>query len=215
MTIAPSAYLPEIDAHLWRGLRRIEGQIKLGIVMRRTDRAPKWIARLLNLLLAEPAIKLDVVYRANGVEARKSMHDPLFRLLQKVSEKRAWPLVEVPIETKPACCFVELEYAAGNGFTQESRRKIIKRELDVLLLLDPAVSEGDASGLARLDVWSFRLGDFTKPLSDPPYWDEVLNQAPVSEIALLRHPERFESGIVLSSHAAPTQLEWRFTLNAE
>jgi hypothetical protein len=215
MTIAASPFLPEIDAHLWRGLRRIEGQIKLGVMMRRTDRAPRWVGRLLNLLVAEPAIKLDVVYRVKGVEASQPAHDPLFHLLQKVSEKHASPLVEVPLAAKPACCFVDIEYAAGHGFTKESRKKIIKRQLDVLLWLDEPRLLGDASGLARLDVWSFRLGDPAMPLSDPPYWKEVVNQTPVSQIALLRHPEHFETGMILVSHQAPTQVEWRFTLNAE
>ena len=42
----------------------------------------------------------------------------------------------------------------------------------------------------------------------------MVTQQRVSEIALLRYRDSFECAEVIASHQAPTQLEWRFTLNA-
>ena len=74
MAIAASPYPPEIDAHLWRGFRDIRGELKLGIMMERRSHAPAWIARLLNLLIAETALKLDVVYRVSGIPTVPRKH---------------------------------------------------------------------------------------------------------------------------------------------
>jgi hypothetical protein len=216
MPIAPSPYPPEVDAHLWRGYRSVSGELKLGIVMESTERAPLWIARLLNLLIAESAIKLDVVYRLKRIVPPQLRPDVLFRFLRRQSEAVAPALAPVPISIKPACCFVDLPCSLDAGLTEETRAKIAKRKLDVLLLLDcsPPVC-GKSDGLARLGVWAFCLGNTSGPQADPPYWREVLDQELTSQISLIRYSDSFENAAVITSHHAPTQLEWAFTRNAE
>jgi hypothetical protein len=214
MAIAASPYPPEIDAHLWRGFRDIRGELKLGIMMERGSHAPAWIARLLNLLIAETALKLDVVYRVSGIPTISRKHDPLFQLLERHSEAASSVLVPVPVSVKPACCFIDILYDPSVGLTPEVGARVASRHLDVLLWLGQSSLRGACAGLARLGVWTFHLGDPAVAASRPPYWREVVTQQRVSEIALLRCRDSFECAEVIASHQAPTQLEWRFTLNA-
>ena len=65
MAIAPSLSAGSGCSSLGAGHPRIEGQLKIGIGLRRTDRAPLWAARL-GPPVAETAVKLDVVYQFNG-----------------------------------------------------------------------------------------------------------------------------------------------------
>jgi hypothetical protein len=200
MAVATSSYPPELDAHIWRGFRFVEGQIKLGIALRRTDQAPQWVARLLNLMIAEPALKLDVVYRLKGTEWPERKTEGLAR-----GDAQDSPFTEVPIAAKPACCFVEVDYRNGIGFTEQARAKIAKRNLDVLLWLDWFPPAGGSSGLAKGGVWQFRFGRPAEPIHDPPYWREVAEGKPVSEVALIRHTACFAEGELIASHQAPTQ----------
>jgi hypothetical protein len=214
MAIVPSPYPPEVDAHIWRGYRDVTGELKIGVMLEHGDRAPRWIASLLNLLIAESAMTLDVVYRLAGVPGVKRKRDPLFRWLERQSEAAAPALQPVTISVKPSCCFIDVVYDADSGFTPEQRARIRSRHLDVLLWLGRGTLRGNASGMARLGVWAFSLGDPSMPVPEPPYWREVVGGQRVSEIALLRFCETFERAQVIASHCAPTQFEWRFTLNA-
>lgn len=215
--MAVSYYPPEMDAHLWRAYRSVEGQLKIGVVLQHAGKAPLWVTKLLYLLIAEPAIKLDVVYRVEGVTPPSRSEPPaLFRLLQKDSERYSAPLAIVPMVVRPACCFIDVEWDESAGrFTSESRSTIQARQLDALIWLDALPAAGDCAGLARLGVWSFALGDPSKPASDPPYWREIAECEPVSTIALLRHPERLELSQTISTHTAATVHAWHFTENAE
>jgi hypothetical protein len=214
MAIVPSPYPPEVDAHIWRGYREISGELKIGLMTEHGSRAPQWIASLLNLLIAETAVKLDVVYRLAGVPALKAKRDPVFRWLERQSGGVAAALRPVTISVKPACCFIDVMYDASAGLTPEMRARIASRHLDVLLWLGRGPLAGQASGLARFGVWAFSLGTPGMPASDPPYWREVVDGTQLSEIALLRHQETFDEAEVIASHRAPTQFQWRFTLNA-
>ena len=212
-----SYYPPEMDAHLWRAYRSVEGQMKIGVVLQHAGKAPVWITKLLYLLIAEPAIKLDVVYRVEGIPASPKPEPPaFFRLMQRDSERYAAPLAVVPIVVRPACCFIDVEWDETAGrFTEESSATIRARNLDALIWLDALPQAGDCGDLARLGVWSFALGDPSKPVSEPPYWREIAEREPVSTIALLRHPERLEDSQTIATHSAPTVLAWHFTTNAE
>jgi hypothetical protein len=154
MAIASSPYPPEADAHLWRGYRQIEGQLKIGIGLPRAGRAPLWASRLLNLLVAETAVKLDVVYQFNGFKTHGESVSRL-RLTQWFRPRANASQREVLIAVKPACCFVDLAYDPDSGLTDEARRKVAKRNLDVLVWLNQTPLTGNASGAARLGVWSF------------------------------------------------------------
>lgn len=215
MAIAQSAYAPDVDAHLWRGYRNIEGRLKIGVMLPRTDRAPLWVARILNLLVAEPAVKLDVVYKLNGLGAPPSSPRGLLKPLWRWSEKQFASLAEVPIASKPACCFVDAAYDRTSGFTQESRQKIAKRNLDVLVYFSHVRLAGNAAGLAQHGVWWFSLGRPDGSSGDPPYWREVIAEAPVSEIALLRSDGDFAFAETVSHHSEPTRIGWRLTETAE
>ncbi len=207
MAVAPSSYPPDVDAHIWRGFRAIQGELKLGIMMRRTDRAPQWIARLLNLMIAEPAIKLDVVYKLKGMEQPE--------WLQKVNYSEDSALAEVPIAVKPACCFVDADYEPGSGFTESVRAKMAKRNLDVLLWLDYLSLVGNCSGLAQQGVWQFRLHNPMEPLVYPPYWQEPDESQQLNEIFLIKHVGCFAEGEVIGLHQAPARPEWNLAQNAE
>lgn len=213
MAIAPSPYPPEIDAHLWRGFRQIDGEIKLGIVLEHGGFAPQWVAALLNLLIAETAVKLEVVYRLAGIPAARCKQDFLFRILQRRSERTFSSLRVVPISVKPSCCSIDILYDPVRGLTPDMRTRIASRRLDVLLWLAPLPAAGNCAGMARLGVWAFHLSDPARPVSLPPYWREAAGER-VSEIALLRYQDNFEHAEIIASHRAPTQMEWRFTKNA-
>jgi hypothetical protein len=215
--MAVSYYPPEMDAHLWRAYRSVEGQLKIGVVLQHTGKAPRWVAKLLYLLIAEPAVKLDVVYRLEGIAPTpKPAPSALFRLIQKDSERFTAPLAVVPMVVRPACCFIDVEWdESACRFTEESRETIEARQLDALVWLDAVPATGDCGGLARFGVWSFALGDPSRPTSEPPYWREIASEEPVSIIALLRHPERLECFQTIAMHAAPTVHGWRITENAE
>ncbi|MFZ0592249.1 MAG: hypothetical protein WAM39_17430 [Bryobacteraceae bacterium] len=215
MAIAQSPYPPDVDAHLWRAYRHIEGRLKIGLMLPRTDRAPLWVARILNLLIAETSVKLDVVYRLNGFIEPPSSPSGLLKPLWRWSEKQAAPLAEVPIATKPACCFVDIACDASSELTEGSRQSIAKRNLDVLVCLSGVPPTGNASGLARHGVWWFSLGEPTENSGDPPYWREIVTEAPVSQIALLRSDRDFASAEIVSRHSEPTRIGWRLTETAE
>jgi hypothetical protein len=215
MAIAQSPYAPDVDVHLWRGYRHIEGQLKIGLMLPRTDRAPLWVARILNLLVAEAAVKLDVVYRLDGFAAPASGPSGVLKPLWNWSERQAAPLAEVPIAAKPACCFVDIAYDPASGLTQESRQKIAGRKLDVLVWLSHIRPLGNASGVACHGVWWFSLGDLDAVSGHPPYWREVITEAPVSRIALLRADRDFASAEVLAQHSEPTRIGWRLTETAD
>jgi hypothetical protein len=214
MAIASSSYPPEIDAHLWRGFRDIRGKLKLGVMMERGNRAPEWIARLLNLLIAETAVKVDVVYRLAGLPEIARKQDLLFRFLERNSKAAPSVLTPVSVSIKPACCLIDILHDSSVGLTPDVRARIASRQLDVLLWLGQSPLAGDCSSVARLGLWAFHLGDPSAPVSNPPYWREVVSRQHVAEIALLRYRDNFERAEVIASHQAPTQLEWRFTLNA-
>jgi hypothetical protein len=144
MATAFSPYPPEVDAHIWRGYRPVKGQLKIGIALPDVRRAPLWAAQVLNLLVAETAVKLDVVYRFDGFPRAKWFH----RFAHKSFR-------EVTIAARPACCFIDVEYEPDSGLTDEARSTIAERSLDVLLWLDTAPLLGRANALARLGVWSF------------------------------------------------------------
>ena len=190
--------------------------MRIGVVLEHSGKAPLWVTKLLYLLIAEPAIKLDVVYRLDGTPASpKPEPAAFFRLMRRGSERYAAPLAIVPMVVRPACCFIDVEWDETAGrFTEESRAIIRARQLDAIVWLDAIPQAGDCGELARLGVWSFALGDPSKPVSDPPYWREIAEREPVSVIALLRHPERLEEAQVIAMHAAPTVHAWRGVLDA-
>src|SRR6185437_8347185 len=192
----PSPYAPDVDAHIWRGYRPVRGQLSLGLLMRRADEAEQWAARVLNLLIADPALKIDVVFRAAGLPVENTRDNVRFRSLR--SRRRAAPFQAVRMSVRPACCFIDVEYdAERRAFTEEAREAIRKRDLDVLLWLDSHALQGDCSGLARLGVWAFYFGRPEKRLAYPPRED-------ASVIAVQRHTERFQDGELLAWHTGPT-----------
>lgn len=105
-------------------------QLLLGIAVARRGRAPRWAAEFLNLLIAEPAIRVEALYELHGVRpAGAGWFHRLF------GSKREGPLTLVRIHVKPACCFIELECTA-RGLTDEGAATVRGRNLDVLLWCD-------------------------------------------------------------------------------
>lgn len=153
MAVAFSPYPPEVDAHIWRGYRPVKGQLKFGIALPDIRRAPLWAARVLNLLIAETAVKLDVVYRFEGFRRTKWFHHFAHKSFR-----------EVAIVARPACCFIDVDYEPDFGLTGEARSTIAERGLDVLVWLDHTPLIGSASGLARLGAWSFSFDGATLAL---------------------------------------------------
>jgi hypothetical protein len=178
MAPAFSPYPPEVDAHIWRGYRPVKGQLKIGIALPDIRRAPLWAARVLNLLIAETAVKLDVVYRFEGFRQAKWFHHFAHKSFR-----------EVAIAARPACCFIDVEYEPGSGLTDEARSIIAERNLDVLVWGDHAPLIGSANRLARLGAWSFAFEGATLKLqrSDEDFSSSAVlgsYQAPVPADAL-------------------------------
>jgi hypothetical protein len=172
MAAAFSPYPPEVDAHIWRGYRPVKGQLKIGIALPDIRRAPLWAARVLNLLIAETGVKLDVVYRFDGFRQAKWFHHFAHKSFR-----------EVAIAARPACCFIDVEYEPDSGLTEDARRTIAERDLDVLVWGDHAPLAGHATSLARLGAWSFSFEGAT--------------------LKLRRSDQDFSSSTVLGSYQAP------------
>ena len=176
MATAFSPYPPEVDAHIWRGYRPVKGQLKIGIALPDVRRAPLWAAQVLNLLVAETAVKLDVVYRFDGFPRAKWFH----RFAHKSFR-------EVAIAARPACCFIDVEYEPDSGLTDDARKTIAERNLDLLVWLDDAPLVGSALALARLGMWRFSFEGAT--------------------LALRRSDADFSSSVGLGAYQALTPLD--------
>ena len=203
----PSPYPPAVDAHIWRGYRPVRGQLSVGLLMQRADEAEQWATSVLNLLIADPAVKLDAVFRAADVPVRTARDNSLFRSLR--SRRRAALFQAVRLRVRPACCFIDVEYdSARRAFAEEAREAIRKRDLDVLLWLDSHPLQGDCSGLARLGVWSLYFGDPEKLRARPPCKDIRL-------VSLQRHIERFEKSELLASYTDAAKTSEAFSKTAD
>ena len=172
----PSPFPPDIEAHVWRGLRKVSGQLKIGLLMRDAERTERWIARVIWLLVAEPSLKLDVVFRLQGAPEPVESSSALFRMVHQASARHFHPFEKVSLAGKPACCFVDVQFSAADGFPDESAAKIRKRDLDVLIWLDSEPLQGDCGELARFGVSSSPASQLRRP----PYWRDVLDEQPMS-----------------------------------
>ena len=210
-----SPFPPDIEAHVWRGLRQISGQLKVGLLMRETDRTEQWASRVIWLLIAEPCVKLEVVFRLHGVPEPRDSSSALFKVVHRASAQHYAPFRKVSLSVKPACCFVDLQFAANGEVSEDTAAKIKSRELDVLIWLESEPLPVASGEFTRLGVWSFRMGRPDSALSRPPYWSDVLDEQQVSEITLLRHTSGCRGVQAIGSHVAATDPSWRFTQTAE
>jgi hypothetical protein len=194
-----------VDAHIWRGYRPVLGQLSVGLLMQRADQAEQWATSVLNLLIADPAVKLDAVFRAPDVPVRSAHDTSLFRSLR--NRRRAALFQAVRLRVRPACCFIDVEYDVERWtFTEEAREAIRKRNLDVLLWLDSHPLQGDCSGLARLGVWSFYFDE--KPRAQKSCAD-------IRIVSLQRHIEPFEKGELLASYTDAAETTEEFSKTAD
>ena len=115
----PSPYPPAVDAHIWRGYRPVRGQLSVGLLMQRADEAEQWATSVLNLLIADPAVKLDAVFRAADVPVRTARDNSLFRSLR--SRRRAALFQAVRLRVRPACCFIDVEYDSERNVAARAR----------------------------------------------------------------------------------------------
>jgi hypothetical protein len=204
------------SALLWRRYRSLEGQLRIGLLLE-SVLTESWVANLLSLLFAEPAIRIDTVFFLNGAATpcANEQGPSLFRLLHTWSLRAAAPTALVDIQSQiqgVATALIRLD--PSGDIHPEDRRHIAERQLDVLVLLDHWPLSGDCTGLARFGVWSLHLGDPSGLTRCPPYWREVYDKDPISAVVLQLHSERFENAKVLHRYVAATQQGWSFTRNA-
>ncbi len=143
----------QIDSHVWREYRQIEGVLRVGLTV--PSQAPEWVERIVETLQAETAFQVDL----------------------------------------------------GAGLDD-----FRTRELDVVILFTEPPEA--FAVVPRFGIWRFWLGEIEKPRSSPPYWREILEQAPVSSIYLIRHWRNAHEADILDEHHAPTQQGWRPARNA-
>jgi len=199
-------YPPDLNAHLWRTRRNVEGRLRCGILLGRGG-IERWAQRVLNLLSIETAISVESFYILNASEP-SPLGGALFRGLNRWSSQPDAPLGRVEINVSGSVPVVKLE-----GMTAKSRACIATANLDVLIWLESRRLEIDCEGLSRLGVWSLCCGDPDMPRSEPPYWGEVATGRSVNTLALEQDAGRGRVRRIAVCHLA-TQQGLRFTRNA-
>src|SRR3989442_12103669 len=207
--MASASVLPARDTEpfLWRRLRRLKGRLRIGVLLR-SGMVDAWVGGVLRCLIEDPAVRLEVVLVPDGPRAGKL--PVLVRGLRIWSRRVADS--EAPVDPQVLLEGIE-QVRIEEPLRAEDRHAIAARNLDVLMALgNPAGGrarlEGDCSGLTRLGVWSFSLGDPVLPAVRPAFWGEVFDQQPLTKLVLLRHRQRFEEASVLHEHVSATQQGW-------
>ena len=200
-------YPPDLNAHLWRTCRNVEGRLRCGILLDRGG-IERWAQRVLDLLSSETAISIESVYILDASDPSRSLGGALFRWLNRWSSQPDAPLDRVEINVSGSVPVVRLE-----GITAQDRARIATANLDVLIYLESRRLEIDCEGMARLGVWSLCCGDPDMPRSEPPYWREVATGRLVSTLALEQEAGQGDVRRIAVCHVA-TQQGLRFTRNA-
>ena len=202
-------YPPDLNAHLWRTCRNIEGHLRCGILLDHTGGIERWAHRALELLRLEPAISVESVYTLDAFDpSRRSSGGALFRWLNQWSGRTDAPLDRVEIDTSGSVPFVTL-----GGISARSRAHIASANLDVLIWLESRRLDMDCEGLARLGVWSLCCGDPDAPRSEPAYWSEVATGLTVNTLALEQDAGKGNVRRIAVGHVS-TQFGLHVTRNA-
>jgi hypothetical protein len=213
MTFIPA---PAIDAMLWRGYRAAGRPVRLAVVVENWT-VPNWMFEAIGVLAGQRGLELVSILRLEVTTLSNfSRASPLFEFLHRQSRKVSdaeSPLLDLRSRFAGRSC-LSLPVGADGSLTLESRERISSISVDVLIRFDGRVLSGESAGLARFGVWSIHLGDPSEPGQFQPYWREIRDEKPVSEIALIAHPHRLETGNKFYCYAAPTQQGWCFTRNA-
>jgi len=199
-------YPPDLNAHLWRACRNVEGRLRCGILLD-GDGIERWAQQVLDLLSIEGAILVETVYVRDASYPSRSPDGALFRWLNQWSRQTDAPLDRCEINVSARVPVVKLE-----GITAQSTH-IATANLDVLIWLESRRLEMDCEGLARLGVWSVCCGDPDMPSSEPPYWSEVATGRRVNTLALEQDAGQGNVRRIAVCHVA-TQQGLRFTRNA-
>ena len=208
--LSPAFYDPGIEAHIWRRYRPIAGHLRCGILLSAPG-IEQWAAQALALLHGDPAILVHAIYYLEDTgRPAPSRPAALFERLQTWSNLASAPLARtgaIPAGISKALLRVE-----SGALSAADAARLVEDRLDVLISLESRPLPADCSALARYGVWSVCCGDPDRPLSDPPYWQEVRGREPASTVTLQQHLSRGTRR--LATCHAPTEPGVRFTANA-
>ncbi len=200
-------YPPDLNAHLWRNCRNVDGHLRCGILLSGGG-IERWAQRVLELLSLEPAISVESIYTLDASRPSGSSGGSLFRWLNRWSNQTYAPLDRVEIPSSGSVPIVTLR-----GIAAQSRVHIASANLDVLIWLESRLLEMECEGLARLGVWSICCGDPDAPRSEPPYWREAASGDSANTLALEQNAGQGNIRRLAVCHLS-TQRGLRFTRNA-
>jgi len=202
-------YPPDLNAHLWRNYREIEGRLRCGILLDNNAGMERWAHRVLELLSFEPAISIESIYIVDAFDpSRRSSGGAFFRWLNRWTSQAESPFDRVEIHVSGSVPIVTL-----GGIAAHSRARIASANLDVLIWLESRRLEMDPEGLARFGVWSLCCGDPDAPRSEPPYWREVADGRPVNTLVWEQDAGQGNVRRLAACHVS-SQLGWRVARNA-
>jgi hypothetical protein len=202
-------YPPDLNAHLWRNYREIEGRLRCGILLDNNAGMERWAHRVLELLSFEPAISIESIYIVDAFDpSRRSSGGAFFRWLNRWTSQAESPFDRVEIHVSGSVPIVTL-----GGIAAQSRARIARANLDVLIWLESRRLEMDPEGLARFGVWSLCCGDPDAPRSEPPYWREVAEGHPVNTLVWEQYAGQGNVRRLAACHVS-SQLGWRVARNA-
>jgi hypothetical protein len=197
-------YSANLEAHIWRRYWDLDRRLKVGLLVRSCESIRHWMLSVIQLLMGESAVELAGLFHLSDMQERDSKPSLLFQLLFDRNPATEVPFGKVEIPTSLLRrAWMSLDTVNGE-LSLQSRSRIEKDQLDVLVWLDDEPLSGSAENLARLGVWSFCLGDPGKPLLTPPYWREVVDQDPVSVLVLQRHTKNFGEAQLIHRYVAAT-----------
>jgi hypothetical protein len=179
--------------------RGLSGRLRIGLVLSGL-RGPLWVRSLIEFLRSVPSFEVDLFVAARATARTPSSSSGLADRLYKWSRKAADP-------------FGEVELDLGEAIPEAVPEEIRARNLDLLCwIADEIVPEGPCADFARFGVVTIRLGEAS---TQPPYWQEVIDQQLLSRASVLWHATTFEKARVLRTAEIATKQGWFFTRNAE
>ena len=200
-------------ANPWYTYRRASRPIRIGLLCDARG-LPNWFANSLDQLLTLPEVQLVCAFQAPA-NRKDPVPDRPFQRFQKWSAGGCPDAFALSKYQRKAPVESGFTLSSASALTTGERELIRNQSLDALICPNVGSLAGDCSGLTQWGVWSFLLGSPDRPRHAVPYWREVVEDQPVSQIHLLAHSGKFETGCIIDSLIVPTAPSLRFTRNQD
>lgn len=164
--------------------------LKIGIAFDGAS-AQAWVRELIEYLSGVPGFEVTALPLHGG---NRTPADPPWLVDRLYAHSRTGfdPFREAPL----------------GAFIQE----IPRRRFDMLVWLAPHTAAPDSlEPLARFGVFTFQLGE---PRTEPPYWRELIEAAPIAETVVWWHRATLARGRPLRIAETAVREDWTFTNNA-